>query len=177
MNTITPESKIVTGTDVLQIETSTAMPAMPDIVTCFETWKEKGVASLVSSNPFKNKILYDYLSTYKMEATPVGAMIFDRCYSRFVDMEWGLIIVCLDDFNGIGPIFNKLRYLRNNFPDIPVILTSFGFKSHDLSEERLQICDASIRFPIDAKSLDDIFLAAWHNNTAWQARLVELQEC
>lgn len=177
MNTITPNDQIVTGTDLLPLEASSAMTAVPDIAACFASWKEKGAVSLVSSNPFKNKILYDYVSTYQMEAMPVGAMIFDRCYSRFIDMEWGLVIICLDDFNGVGPIFNKLRYLRNHFPEIPIILTSFGFKSHDLSEERLQICDASIRFPIDIKSLDEIFLAAWRNNAAWRVRLAALQDC
>jgi hypothetical protein len=129
----------------------------------------------VSSNPFKNKLLYEYLAERKMEATPVGAMVFDRCYSRFVEMDWGLIVICLDDFDGVGPIFNKLRYLRNNRSEVPLILTSFGFSSHDMTEERLQICDASIRFPIIDSCLDGIFLKVWQNNLAWRRRLVEFQ--
>jgi hypothetical protein len=141
----------------------------------FTFWKKNGPACLITSNPFKNKVLFDFITSHGMEATPVGPMIFDRCYGKFVDIDWGMLVLCIDDFDGLGQIFNKLRYFRDKRPHVPVILTSFGFRSHDLTEERLAICDLSLKFPVDLAALDDVFEAMWHNNRAWVQRVAELQ--
>lgn len=110
-----------------------------------------------------------------MEVTPVAPSIFNRCYGRFVDVEWGLVVLCLDDFDGLGPIYNKLRYFRDERPHVPVILTSFDFKYHDLSQERLSICDLSIRLPIETDSEEALFRAAGQNNMIWMKRLAGLE--
>jgi hypothetical protein len=110
----------------------------------FAAWKKNGPAALISRNPFKNKVLLDYMVSHGMEATPVEAMIFDRCYGKFVAMDWGLLVLCIDDFDGLGPVFNKIRYFRDERPHIPVVLTSFAFKSNDHTQERLAICDLSL---------------------------------
>lgn len=146
-----------------------------DIKKCFESWKQKGPACMVSANPFKNKVLYDFIVANDMSAVPVGPMIFERCFSEFSNIDWGLIVICIDDFEGIGPIFDKLRHLREFHSSAPVLLTSFGFKSHDLTEERLVICDSSIRFPLDEKMLEEIFLSAWQNNKRWRERLTTVK--
>lgn len=143
----------------------------------FDIWKRLGAACLVSSNPFKNKQLSDYISSHEMETLPVGPMVFDKCYSQIVYRNWGMIIICIDDFEGISPIFSKVRHLRDVRSNVPILLTSFAFKSHDLTEERLAVCDASIRFPLDEASLPEIFVAAWENNHKWRTRVSELHFC
>lgn len=141
----------------------------------FEVWKRNGAASLVASNPIKSDRLCDFMISNGMEVTPVAPAIFNRCYGRFVDAEWGVVVLCLDDFDGLGPIYNKLRYFRDERPHVPVILTSFDFKYHDLSQERLSICDLSIRLPIETGSEEALFLAAGQNNMSWMRRLAGLE--
>jgi len=141
----------------------------------FDVWKKNGAASLVSSNPIKSKTICDFLTLNGMEVTPVVPAIFNLCYGRFVDVDWGLVVLCLDDFGGLGPIYNKLRYFRDERPYVPVILTSFDFKSHDLSQERLSICDLSIRLPLETGREETLFQAAGQNNMMWMERLAGLE--
>lgn len=140
----------------------------------FDAWKLLGPACLVSSNPFKNKLLSDFISSYEMETLPIGPMIFEKGYPQIAYRNWGMIIICIDDFEGMGPIFDKVRHLRDVHANAPILLTSFAFKSHDLTEERLAVCDVSIRFPLDEASLPAIFVSAWENNHKWRARISEI---
>lgn len=142
----------------------------------FDVWKKNGPASLVYSDSIKSQAIADFMASIGMEVTPVAPAFFNRCYGRFVDIQWGVVVLCLDDFDGVGRIYNKLRYFRDERPHIPVILTSSDFKSHDLSLERLSICDLSIRLPLEPRSEESLFQAAGQNNMIWIERLAGLEK-
>jgi len=142
----------------------------------FDVWEKNGPASLVYSDSKKNKAVGDFIANNGMEVTPVVPAFFNRCYGRFVDIDWGVVVLCLDDFDGVGPIYNKLRYFRDERPHTPVILSSSAFKSHDLSQERLSICDLSIRLPLEPGSEESLFQAAGQNNMIWMERLAGLEK-
>lgn len=142
----------------------------------FDVWKENGPAGLVNSNPIKSEAISDFMAISGMEVMPVVPAFFNRCYGRFVDINWGVVVLCLDDFDGVGSIYNKLRYFRDERPHIPVVLTSSDFKSNDLSQERLSICDLSIRLPLEPGSEESLFHAAGQNNMIWMERLAELEK-
>jgi len=171
-------------TDIQKMETVT-VPHHSAEIEClheskieglFDVWKENGPAGLVYSNAVKGEAIGDFMAVNGMEVTPVVPAFFNRCYGRFVDIDWGVVVLCLDDFDGVGPIYNKLRYFRDERPHIPVVLTSSDFKSHDLSQERLSICDLSIRLPLEPGSLESLFQTAGQNNMVWKERLAGLEK-
>lgn len=90
--------------------------------------------------------------------------------------SWSLMIVEIDGFGGIFGVFDKLLSLRQERPGLPVILASKRLREHDLSTERLPICDVSVALPTDAAELHLALLRANVNNFAWQMRRASLQE-
>jgi len=89
---------------------------------------------------------------------------------------WSLMIVEIDGFGGVFNVLDKLLSLRQERPGLPVILASRRLREHDLSSERLPICDVSIALPTDAAELHVAVLRANVNNFAWQMRRAHLQE-
>jgi hypothetical protein len=137
-------------------------------------WKDQGAAALISNKYNNHEMLSEYFVKSGMTATSVAPLVFERCFNKFIDLNWGIVVVCIDDFNGIGPIFDKLRYFRNERPHVPVIITSCCFSSHDVSCDRLAVCDSSLRIPLDASSLDAFIEVTGQNNRAWCRRLFTL---
>jgi hypothetical protein len=136
----------------------------------FSTWAQSGPFCLISSDPVLHKGLTDYMVWHGMDGTPCSPEVFSKAYARFVDLKPGLVVLCVDDFDGIGEVYNKLRYFRDERPNVPILLTSVNFKLNDLSVERLPICDTSIKMPLDTALLDECFMAVWSNNECWANR-------
>lgn len=141
----------------------------------FEKWSNKGPACIVANNPFDAKEVFEFISSYGMEALPLGSSIFEKFYPRFIDLNCGLIIMCIDDFSSLGRTIQKLRDFREERPDVPVLLMSANFISDDITQERLAICDVSLHIPINSSNIEEYFSSAWMNNDAWKRRLIGLE--
>ncbi|NSY40998.1 hypothetical protein [Leisingera sp. ANG59] len=83
---------------------------------------------------------------------------------------WSMAILDLDSFGGILELSDDLMDFRVEAPEVPLLLLSSGFSQDDLSEERLPMCDASIRSPAFSLSLAKGVKAAIENNKAWRLR-------
>lgn len=83
---------------------------------------------------------------------------------------WSMAILDLDSFGGILELSDDLMDLRVEAPEVPVLLLSSGFSQDDLSEERLPMCDASIRSPAPSRSIAQGAKAAMENNKSWRLR-------
>ncbi len=137
----------------------------------FSVWKMKGPICLVGNSHVANKDILDYTSLKGIDHLCVESNVFGNNYKKFVEIDSSIIILCIDAFNGIGTIFNKLRYYRDERPEVPIILTSAFFKEDDFSQERLPICDISLKLPLEYCSLDRAFEAAGQNNQVWLDRI------
>ena len=84
--------------------------------------------------------------------------------------SWSMAILDLDSFGGILELSDDLMDFRVEAPEVPLLLLSSGFSQDDLSEERLPMCDASIRSPAFSLSLTKGVKAAIENNKAWRLR-------
>ena len=167
-----------TESDKLHVEVDvdevTGAPTASSIIkNLFFSWKTNGPACLICDESPQNKILIDYITSHGMETQLIGTTVFYKRYGAFVDIDWGMVILCIDAFDGVGRVFNKLRYFRDERPHIPLILTSANFKSDDVTQERLAICDLSMKLPLDPAQLDNLFEAAGLNNVAWSKRSLE----
>lgn len=81
-----------------------------------------------------------------------------------------LCVVNIDDFGGLGPLYERLRKFRDTAPFVPVVLLSFGFRSNDFTTTRLPVCDVSMRLPNNPESTSRLLNAAITNNHLWCAR-------
>jgi hypothetical protein len=146
-----------------------------DIQSYFSCWKEKGPACVIANNPFILKKIFDYVIQHEMETLPIGSDLFEKFFSKFVDINCGMLVICIDDFDGLGRIFHKLRSFRDERPNVPLLVSSAKFRSDDLSQERLAVCDVSIRLPLGSDDIESTFAATWTNNKAWEKRVHELE--
>lgn len=83
---------------------------------------------------------------------------------------WSMAILDLDSFGGILELSDDLIDFRVEAPEVPLLLLSSRFSQDDLSEERLPMCDASIRSPAFSLSIANGVKAAIENNKAWRQR-------
>lgn len=72
---------------------------------------------------------------------------------------------------GITAIASDLMALRLKRPDLIVILMSNEFERHDFGQERLALCDISLRLPCTFAALELALVEAEINNWAWFERL------
>ena len=89
---------------------------------------------------------------------------------------WSLVMVEIDGFGGIFNVIDKLLSLRQERPALPVILASKRLREHDLSTERLPICDVSIALPASAAELHLAVQRANRNNFAWQMNCAGIED-
>ncbi len=137
----------------------------------FETWRKAGSFCTISSKPYLLQRVTDYMVSHGMVGSACRPETFSGAYSQFVDLNPAFVVLSLDDFGGIGKVYNKIRYFRDERPDVPFILASSDFKAHDLSDERLPVCDISLKMPFDSTtSLEHCFMAVWDNNERWVNR-------
>ncbi|WP_114965570.1 hypothetical protein [Alkalilacustris brevis] len=50
-----------------------------------------------------------------------------------------LCVVNIDDFGGLGPLYERLRRFSETAPYVPIVLLSFGFRSDDFTPTRLPV--------------------------------------
>lgn len=81
-----------------------------------------------------------------------------------------LCVVNIDDFGGLGPLYERLRRFREAAPYVPVVLLSFGFRSDDFTSTRLPVCDVSMKLPRNRGALSQMLSEAIANNHLWCAR-------
>lgn len=96
-----------------------------------------------------------------------------RSYFRKAMMEGDAQTFCvinIDDFGGLGPLFDRLRKLRETAPYVPVALLSFKFCKNDFTSTRLPVCDVSIRLPCNRGIVVRLLGEAIANNHLWCAR-------
>lgn len=137
----------------------------------FETWNKAGPICVVLDNPFDGQPIFDCVNSHGVPALPLGSTIFDRLYSKFIELNCGLLVLCVDGFSDLGNLIQRVMMFRKERPSVPIILISRCFSVDDISQERLALCDVSIKLPIKELVLDDYFLIAWKNNRAWVNRL------
>lgn len=146
-----------------------------DVLEVFKSWAEKGSCCFVASDPFGHNDVYDYFQRHDLKLSFVNSDLFFNYFSEFMLSNWSVIVICIDDFSGVGRIFKTLRTIRNDYPEASVILVSNEFKVNDLSKERLAICDISLHLPYEASSLPEAFVSAYQNNKVWIERLESLR--
>ena len=84
-------------------------------------------------------------------------------------------LIDLEALGGIALACDALLALRNQRPDLAVILVSCEFQSNDFSVERLALCDASLRAPVVFSALEFAVSEARDvNNPQWIKRLTDL---
>jgi hypothetical protein len=138
-------------------------------------WKYKWPVCFVSNNPLDASLVFDHVRANGGELLPLGANLFRKFYDQLLDVTIGGLIISIDDFDGIGSIFEKLRNFRTYRPSVPVILVSRNFKADDLSQERLAICDVSVKLPLSPDKIERYLATASINNKEWVKRLVEIE--
>ena len=89
---------------------------------------------------------------------------------------WSLLFIEIEGFGGITSVLEKLRILRLERPDLPVVMASTRMRVHDLSVERLPVCDVSLALPADAADVNVALQKARVNNFAWQMRQMNMVE-
>jgi hypothetical protein len=88
--------------------------------------------------------------------------------------HWSLLIIEVEGFGGVTAVIAKLLMLREEHPDLPIILASTRMAAHDFTAERLQICDSSLALPCTVGDLHVAVENAVANNLIWQKRQEEL---
>ncbi len=83
---------------------------------------------------------------------------------------FNIAFIMYDDFEQDTATIDLLRRLRIRSPNLPVVLISEKFRTHDLTQERLCITDVSLRGPMSAGLLRIAVSAAAQNNAAWRKR-------
>lgn len=83
---------------------------------------------------------------------------------------FNIAFIMYDDFEQESATINLLRRLRVRSPNLPIVLISEKFRTHDLSLERLCITDVSLRGPMSPGLVRIAISAATANNLAWRKR-------
>lgn len=85
-----------------------------------------------------------------------------------------VMLIDFDSFGATDQTIDELRRLRNEHPDVWVILVSWAFGRDDFSTDRLPIADVCLRGPVSFARLELALVEAEVNNAIWQGRLNEL---
>lgn len=94
----------------------------------------------------------------------------DAAAELFHNARWGCLIVDVDSFKDLQDAVDTLVTLRQQRPNLPVILISAQVKRHDFSVERLPMCDVTLRIPVALEDLDFALQEAMINNHVWVMR-------
>ncbi|RGP35431.1 hypothetical protein [Pseudotabrizicola alkalilacus] len=86
---------------------------------------------------------------------------------------------CLVDADLLGEVEDTVDYclkLRKVCPDMPILLLSSEVRAHDLTAERMAICDATLRMPMARASFFEGVAAAVNNSMFRVQRARDRQE-
>jgi len=131
---------------------------------------ESGPFALVARN---HELFEDAISLARAVGSDVVVFsglsaILDRILAR--RSCWSMLLINIDD-QDIDLAVSRLSAFRLEFPWQRVVLASRGFRDYDFSQERLAICDASLRIPFGFEGAEKAFFAAEENNREWVQRL------
>ena len=138
---------------------------------CFREWNKRGPICVVVDYEFDAKPIFDCIAVHGGQSLPLSSAIFERLYTKFIDLNCGLLVLCVDGIGSWGKIIQRLIIYRKERPHVPIILMSRGFGSDDVTLERLSICDVSIKLPLKNGLVDEYFYLACENNKAWVKRM------
>lgn len=141
-----------------------------DFDKVIKIWRDNGPSCFITRDPFDFKEIYDSLRLNGLKISFVNNDFFVSYLHEFMLTNWSVIFICIDDFGGVSEYFNELRVLRTEYPNVNVIIISKQFQSSDFSQERLAICDISLRLPYSQEELPDAVCSAFNNNNAWILR-------
>lgn len=129
------------------------------------------IVGSISSNLDAMRPFLSSLTQKDWKVSPVAPSIFQSIQSIYSGMDWGLLVVCADDFESLDAIIDCLLFFREKRPKVPVILISEDFRSDDLSCERLAIADICLRKPGTENGDIGKVAKAFANNLVWQDRM------
>lgn len=84
--------------------------------------------------------------------------------------RWSCIVVDVDSQGDLAAAVDAVVTLREQRPNLPVILVSAQVKRDDFELERLPLCDVTLRLPVDPENFCFAVQEAQVNNRVWIAR-------
>lgn len=81
------------------------------------------------------------------------------------------LVIDSDFFDVIDDVIDACRQVRDEAPELPIILISSDVQGDDFSSDRLWICDATLRKPFAEGRLKEAAASALENNTAFRQRM------
>lgn len=139
-------------------------------------WRSMGPCCFITTDPFDFKEVYGSLKSCGLQVSFVNSDFFVKYLHELMLTNWSVIFICVDDFGGVGEIFEELRSLRIGYPHVGIVLMSKNFNSSDFSQERLAICDISLRLPYLPEEFPHTITCTFSNNEAWKVRIEELSK-
>jgi len=127
-------------------------------------------AACVARPSEQSHILCEWLADLGHDAhhcSDLGAML-----GAVQDMpgRWGLVVIDIDHVGSLEDTIDDMIDFREASPGVPVILISASVARDDLSAERLNIADATLRKPVFARSFTGALATVMENNEIWRNR-------
>jgi DNA-binding response OmpR family regulator len=99
-------------------------------------------------------------------------VLFAAAYAESAARQ--ILLLDIEPHNGISGLYDRLTRLRQEKPEVVVILASAMTRTDDLDTTRLAICDATVRLPVSAARFHNALDAAMMNNMTWCVRQIKL---
>jgi hypothetical protein len=84
--------------------------------------------------------------------------------------RWTCAVFEVDSLGDLKDVVDAIVELRDQRPNLPVILVSRHVQRDDFDHFRLPLCDVTLRFPVDAANFSFAVDEALVNNRVWIAR-------
>lgn len=123
---------------------------------------------LVSSRPRRLAPVVAWLRGRDDAAHVVGDL--DQAQRHVHDRRWACVVVDCDSLGDLRIVVDRLVTLREERPNLPVILMTRHVRRDDFDLERLPLCDATLRYPTEADTFAFAVQEALINNLVWIAR-------
>lgn len=91
------------------------------------------------------------------------------CY-RVQSARWTCLVIDIDSQGALASAIDSIIQIRNQRPNLPIILISALVKQNDFDLERLPLCDVTLRLPVAAEDFLFAVEEAKVNNRIWIAR-------
>jgi len=95
----------------------------------------------------------------------------------FVDHEhslmgrnWDLLVISMESINGLYEFVEALMSFRSLHPGVPVLLVSVYLDADDYSLDRIEVCDVSVKAPVNEGDALGHLARAFENNVEWVRR-------
>lgn len=91
------------------------------------------------------------------------------------DDSINFIMIDVDTHDNLCAQVDRLRHIRDTYPDKATILLSDEFETDEFGTHRMMLADVSLRTPVLDASLEIALLQAPVNNLVWCSRLEALR--